>query len=223
MASSSKTNLSFYRFRKLRMYGAWLFVAVLAVFAKSTARGFLFAIPFVVLGEAIRIWSHGYLRKSRELATDGPYAYVRNPLYLGNFLIGFGFCLIVFHPIVMSVFLVGFFIVYWVTIKGEEERLTLKFEKVYERYSREVPRFLPCVKPYSNRTKKTFQLYYAQEHGEHITLLGIIDLFLILYVRQEFYQNHNSLTAISFMAIIGTAGITVLLLLGMGFRYFKFR
>src|SRR3989338_4068988 len=82
------SQFSFHRFRKLRLYFTWPFVIILAIYAKSTNQGFLVGAIFIVLGEIIRMWSHGYLRKSRRLAISGPYAYVRNPLYLGNFLIG---------------------------------------------------------------------------------------------------------------------------------------
>lgn len=213
----------FYRFRKLRMYGAWFFVSVLAIFARSTNLGFFIATPFIVLGEAIRIWSHGYLRKSRELATSGPYAYVRNPLYVGNFLIGFGFCLVIFHPVVLSVFVAGFFLVYWVTVKGEEERLALKFKEAYEHYTNQVPRFIPRLRPYQGRQEKAFQLHRVWGHGEYITILAIMGLFLVLYLRQEFYQNHNPLTMMFVMGVISAAGIGLLLLLAIGFRYFKFQ
>ena len=104
---------SFHRFRKLRLYFAWVFAVALAIYAKSTDRGFWLGIPVILAGEAIRIWSHGYLRKARQLASDGPYAYVRNPLYLGNFLMGLEFCIIIWHPVVGIVFTFGFFLVYW--------------------------------------------------------------------------------------------------------------
>src|SRR3990167_3853358 len=139
---------SFHRFRKLRLYFAWLFVLVLAVFGKSTSQGFWMGAPVILTGEAIRIWSHGYLRKAKQLATNGPYAFVRNPLYLGNFLIGLGFCLIIWHPAIALIFTLGFFPVYWVTVRGEEQRLAYKFGDAYADYLRQVPRFFPRLLPY---------------------------------------------------------------------------
>ena len=53
---------------------------------------FIIGLEMVFFGEAVRIWASGYLRKGEMLAVNGPYAYVRHPLYLGNFLIGTGFC-----------------------------------------------------------------------------------------------------------------------------------
>ena len=212
---------SFHRFRKLRMYFAWLFVITLAVFAKSTTQGFWTGAPIILAGEAIRIWSHGYLRKARQLATNGPYAYVRNPLYLGNFLIGFGFCLIIWHPIIGVVFAIGFFSVYWLTVKGEEQRLAFKFGEAYADYLRNVPRFLPRLNPYKQSAKTPFAFHRVWGHGEHITMLAILSLFLALYLRQEFYQNHKPLTATSFVLLGLSAGVVILSVVALVARGFR--
>ena len=212
---------SFHRFRKFRLYLAWLFVVVLAIFAKSTNQGFWIGAPVIATGEIIRIWSHGYLRKARQLATNGPYAYVRNPLYLGNFLIGFGFCLIIWHSIIGVIFIVGFFLVYWLTIRGEEQRLAFKFGDAYAEYCRKVPRFLPRLSPYKRMQKAPFALHRVWGHGEHITILAIIELFLLLYLRQEFYQNQAFLTPVTFGLGIVVAVSGVLLGIAVASRWLK--
>ncbi len=177
-----------HKFRKLRLYFAWPFFMALVFFARSTNQGFLVGIPFIVLGELIRIWSHGYIQKSRELATDGPYAYVRNPLYVGNFLIGFGFCFITWNPFIISAYALGFFGVYWITIKGEEQRLSFKFGNDYQNYVQHVPRFIPQLVPYSKRSQEKFVIQRIFKHGEQITILAITSFLLFLYLRQEIYQ-----------------------------------
>ena len=204
---------SFHKFRKFRLQIAWLFACLLAVFAESSNRGFFMGIPVIFLGETIRIWSHGYLRKARQLATDGPYAYVRNPLYLGNFLIGFGFCLIIWHPMIVTSFVVGFYTVYWITVKGEEQRLAHKFGVQYAEYVKKVPRFIPHFSPYPNRSRALFRAHRIWGHGEHITILGILILLSVLYLRQEFYQQRNPITTESIVLIIFVfvlVGITAL-------------
>lgn len=180
---------TFYRLRKLRLWFAWPFFLALCVYAKSSPQGFMVGIPIVILGEGIRIWSHGYLRKTRRLAIEGPYSYVRNPLYVGNLLIGFGFCVIIWHPVIAATFLLGFSFLYWVTIKGEEERLLCRFEKDYEAYCKNVRRFIPRLTPYrSKATSVVFAPHRVWGHGELITILAIIDLLILTYVRQELYQ-----------------------------------
>ncbi len=213
------TKFSFHRFRKLRFYLAWLFVIALAVFARSTPRGFWIGIPIILIGEAVRIWSHGYLRKIRRLATSGPYAYIRNPLYAGNFLIGSGFCLIIWHPIVEVVFVVGFFLIYWVTIKGEEEKLASKFGEAYADYVRHVPRFMPRFTPYRRQLNAKFRFYRTWNHGEHITILAMVALLLVLYLRQELYQAGHPLTGTTLWIIALTIILAVGIVLAMTARY----
>lgn len=203
---------SFHRYRKLRLYFAWPFVLALALFAKSTEQGFWLGAPVIVLGEMIRIWSHGYLRKARQLATSGPYAYVRNPLYIGNFLIGFGFCAIIWHPLIVSTFILGFAVVYGVTVKGEEQRLSYKFKEEYERYRHNVSRFFPRLTPYGESRKAEFKSHRVWGHGEPITILAILELYLMLYLRHEFYQEHARLSGFGFMVFIFALLVGFLLL-----------
>ena len=184
---------SFHKFRKLRLYFAWLVVLVVLFFARSSNHGFAFGIPVILLGEGIRIWSHGYLRKSRRLAVSGPYAYVRNPLYVGNFFLGLGFCIILWHPIVVSLYIVGFYALYWVTVKGEEQRLLHKFKDDYTHYYKHVPRFIPQLMPYSKSTRSKFASHRILGHGEHITIFAIILFVLGLFLRQEVVQEGCSL------------------------------
>lgn len=199
----------FYRLRKLRLWLGWPFAIILAIYAESSAQGFWIGIPPIVLGEALRLWSHGYLRKIRALATNGPYAYVRNPLYLGNFLIGLGFCAVIWNPLIFTFFVVGFFLVYWVTVKGEEERLAFRFGKPYSDYAAAVPRFLPRVTPYPGRQNARFALHRVGGHGEGITILAIVVLFLGLYLRQEFYQEHRALSVSTLAVSIFAIGLTM--------------
>lgn len=100
-------------------------------------------LPLVLLGEAIRTWSSGYIRKNKALATEGPYAHTRNPLYLGSFGIGIGFVVMGNSVWVLGVFLVAFGLVYWGVIRSEEEYLVQVFGSRFEEYVRTVPRFLP--------------------------------------------------------------------------------
>lgn len=190
-----------HRYRKLRLYFAYPFAGVLAFFARSTDQGFWIGVPVIILGEAIRIWSHGYIRKAKELATDGPYAFVRNPLYVGNFLIGLGFCVIIWNPFVVAIYALGFLGVYWITIRGEEQRLSFKFKEQYSNYVKHVPRFIPRLSRYQKRLLSPFNVRRALEHGEQITLFSIVTLLLILYLRQEIFQEGKSLVSPDLFAV----------------------
>jgi protein-S-isoprenylcysteine O-methyltransferase Ste14 len=220
MTSELDLQFSFHKYRKLRIYFAWSAVLLLAFFAKSTVTGFLIGSLFILVGEVLRVWAHGYLRKARRLATNGPYAYVRNPLYLGNFLIGLGFCVIIWHPLIFALFVAGFFSVYWVTVKGEEQRLSFKFQDDFRNYSKAVPRFLPRLTPYRKRSSDIpFVPHRIWGHGEQITLFAIPALFFILYVRHAFYQEHEPFNGINGFAFVLAILFGALTLFSLFWRY----
>ena len=203
-----------HKYRKLRLYFAYLFIFVLIFLAKTSNSGFLFGIPVIFLGEAIRLWSHGYLRKAKELATDGPYAYVRNPLYVGNFLIGLGFSVIIWNPLVVALYTSGFLAVYWITIKGEEQRLSVKFKDQFQDYIKHVPRFIPHFIPYSKRSYSKFEFHRITGHGEQITIFAIINSLLFLYLRQEIFQEGKAFTSPELVIFDALLIINSLLLIG---------
>src|SRR3982751_6758022 len=65
--------------------------ALFIFFARPTPKALVAGASVSILGLAIRAWAAGHIRKNAQLATSGPYAFTRNPLYLGSFLLGLGF------------------------------------------------------------------------------------------------------------------------------------
>jgi protein-S-isoprenylcysteine O-methyltransferase Ste14 len=202
----------YYQFRKIRLWLAWPFVVCLAIYARSTSLGFLIGAPLVLAGEVLRVWSHGFLRKTRRLATDGPYAHVRNPLYLGNFLIGLGFCVVIWHHIVITLYVIGFFLLYWVTVLGEEERLSMALRDEFNRYKKNVRRFIPSLRPYEGRSRLKFAMHRVWGHGELITMVAILDVFLLMYLRQEFYQLSQSVSPSNAILTCVCVGLSLFLI-----------
>ena len=178
--------------------------------ARSSSLGFYLGIPVIILGEIVRIWSSGHLLKGRQLATDGPYAFVRHPLYVGNFLIGLGFCIIIWHPLIVLFFVIGFFVVYLATVSAEEEKLRERFEPSFKSYTEHVHAFIPRLRPYPYRARDPFVFERVWDHGEHIAVLAIVLLLLVLYLRQAFYQEHRPVG--EWMAsLVWTVGLGVVL------------
>jgi protein-S-isoprenylcysteine O-methyltransferase Ste14 len=200
-----------HRYRKFRIWLVWPFAILLFIFARSTLLGFFVGIPIMVSGEVIRIWSHGYLRKIRRLASAGPYAYVRNPLYVGNFLIGLGFCVIIWHPAIIFFYVVGFSAIYLLTVKGEEEKLAFKFGEAYALYSKSVPRFIPRLTPYEARTHAKFSSHRVWGHGESITVMAMSVLLLVVYLRHVHFQVLNPIGVSSVIAF----NLTIVLFLAL--------
>lgn len=109
----------------------------------------------VLVGESIRVWAAGHIQAYRvyeveaeRLATTGPYAHVRNPLYWGNFLIGLGFSAAANWWPAYVLFAAVYACIYSVIIPLEERYLRERFGREYEEYAAHVRRLLPRLLPY---------------------------------------------------------------------------
>ena len=128
--------------RRVRVPLGFLLAAVYLWLARpalwSIAAGFVVS----AAGLGIRAYASGYVRKNEELATTGPYAYTRNPLYLGSIIIAAGFALAARSWMIAATFLLMFLAIYLPVIRGEEEFLRQRFPEFAE-YERRVPRLIP--------------------------------------------------------------------------------
>jgi len=137
-----------------RLVGVFLFLAVLAALARPTPFDVWLGLPFVVAGGSLRAWAAGYLLKTRALAVDGPYAFTRNPLYLGRLLLLTGFGLMAHLPGHTNLYLLAFgylvFFAYYLPrkLRVEGGRLRLTHGSAYDRWEAGVPALLPRVTPY---------------------------------------------------------------------------
>ena len=133
--------------------GLWtlLFLIILFTAKKTSFNQILIALVLIILGQVWRCWAVGFIGlyrgenvKAQKLATTGPYALMRNPLYFGNFLIGLGWAIIAgFYAVI--IFCASFFILYDVAIIPHEEKfLRSKFGIEYEAYCIRVKRFFPA-------------------------------------------------------------------------------
>lgn len=114
----------------------------------------LLGLGLINLGLLVRVWAIGYaggatrsykLRAAR-LVTVGPYAYVRNPIYLGNLLIGLGIVFVSGSWVALAVLAIVFSIEYGAIVSLEEEFLTRTFGDAYREYAGRVPRWLPRLR-----------------------------------------------------------------------------
>lgn len=134
---------------KTRVFLAWAFVAsIVALVRVEPGVG---AVGVCLLGASLRFWASGFLRKDRRPAVGGPYGFVRNPLYLGTYLMATAcfFCLSspLAGAIGGAVFSALYWSLYWVIITDEEHKLDALFGAPYHSYLRLVPRALPRLWP----------------------------------------------------------------------------
>jgi len=140
-------------------------------------------LALVILGEIVRFWSAGYIAKDAEIATGGPYAYVRNPLYFGSLLLAVGYGLISGLGLWGVGLMVALFLVFHLAaISYEETFLTEKFGSSYLDYVRRVPRLLPSPWP---RTAGTGRFEWAQalKNREQTTAAYQVIFALLLSLR----------------------------------------
>jgi len=144
---------------RYRSYTPLPFLAVMLVFAEPTIASLISGFLIMAGGELLRFWGVSIVGAETRttgrvggtfLITNGPFAYMRNPLYLGNMLMyaGVGIMSMALFPWLLIGAIAWFYFQYSLIVKNEEEYLTERFGSAYEEYRRHVPRFLPRVTAY---------------------------------------------------------------------------
>src|SRR6266571_3677608 len=105
-----------------------------------------------ILGLIFRAWAAGHIRKNDALAVSGPYAYTRNPLYLGSFLLGLGFTIASARWPLALLFIALFLGIYFPVMSVEASTLEELFGESYRRYARDVPLFVTRRTPCRDRS-----------------------------------------------------------------------
>jgi protein-S-isoprenylcysteine O-methyltransferase Ste14 len=166
-------------------------VAVFLLFAQPTPFSFSAGLILLVLGETLRFWSVAYAgRETREativaprLVTCGPFAYVRNPIYLGNMIMYSGVTIIanLWLPLLLLFVWLYFGVQYALIVAAEEQALSETFGSDYQHYRNNVPAWLPTRGRYHG--KATPFLPAAALKSEKSTLLSIVAMLAVLYLR----------------------------------------
>jgi protein-S-isoprenylcysteine O-methyltransferase Ste14 len=161
-----------------------LFPLACLVFAKPQDIYLFIGTGLVIIGEIARIISAGHIRKNEQLTVSGPYAYTRNPLYFGSFLMGLGISFLSGYPlVVIPIYLFLFALIYIPTIKGEEVFLERKFGDDYIHYKLSVPAFFPSLKKRITSEGK-FQWSTVRENKEHRSLLFSLLLIFLFFLKK---------------------------------------
>ncbi len=124
------------------------------------------------LGQLIRIWASGHIEKTHTLATGGPYAHTRNPLYVGSVLMALGLLVAAGHPISVTAGLAYLVVFYPVIIREEAKFLRGKFPSEYHDWAKHVPLFFPRLSPGGPRESK-FQTARLMANREWRSVLGL--------------------------------------------------
>ena len=126
-----------------RVFIGTMYLVALAVWPGPRTDLYLPGLAVALAGEAIRTWASGYIFKNEELARLGPYSIVRNPLYVGSFLLGLGLTLMNGQPVLIVIYPLLFLPIYFAKIRLEEQDLLQRFGDEARTYIQDVPRFFP--------------------------------------------------------------------------------
>ncbi|PYV92341.1 MAG: protein-S-isoprenylcysteine methyltransferase [Acidobacteria bacterium] len=169
-------------FSRIRVPVGFLLAGFYFYFSRPTWRGLFVGGSIAFLGLLLRGWATGHLRKDDQLAVTGPYAFTRNPLYFGSFLIGIGFSLAGRNPIILVVFLASFATLYGPVMQKEMNHVRRLFSEEYADYQKKVPLFFPRLWPHQRATGAfSFQRYL--KNREYQALLGFLAAIGLLVLK----------------------------------------
>jgi protein-S-isoprenylcysteine O-methyltransferase Ste14 len=165
---------------RLRVPSGFLIVIVFAWFSRPTPSSMAVGIPISVLGLALRAWAAGCLAKNRQLATGGPYAYTRNPLYIGTLLVAAGLAVASRSIGLAILFTAVFLLVYLPVIQNEEQHLRKIFPE-YAAYAERVPALIPRVTQGGEKKLNPFHVELYRKNQEYQAGLGFVAGMLFLF------------------------------------------
>lgn len=189
-------NFSSYLF-KYRSYTPIPFLILMLIFQESTVWTLIIGFVIALIGELIRFWGVSWAGSETRttgtvggtfLIISGPFAFVRNPLYVGNILIylGLGIMSFAWFPYLQIVAILFFFLQYYLIVSQEEKYLVEKFSEQYKEYCKNVPAFIPRLTPYKNpdvvQPPFSIKAGIRSETRSIQAFLGIALLLIILWI-----------------------------------------
>jgi protein-S-isoprenylcysteine O-methyltransferase Ste14 len=175
--------------RRIRVPMGFVVALFYLLTAHPSVHSLLWSLLGTVPGLALRAYASGYVTKNTELTTSGPYAYTRNPLYLGSMLIAFGFAVAAHSWWTALALAILFALIYWPTIRSEEEFLRGRFSDFAE-YCKRVPRLIPRLTPAAplvgtekQPMRSGFSGALYRKHREYNAILGSLSIYAVLLLR----------------------------------------
>ena len=165
--------------QRVRVPAGLLLAPLLIISARPTLRTLMIGAVVALIGLMIRAWASGYLRKNMELTTSGPYAYTRNPLYLGTFIMGGGIAVASGAWWFAVVYVMLYLLIYVPVMIAEAETLQQLFADEYPDYSRKVPLFVPRGTAYQSPDvdkadgERRFSWPQYIKHREYRAAIGV--------------------------------------------------
>ncbi|HYE74508.1 MAG TPA: isoprenylcysteine carboxylmethyltransferase family protein [Blastocatellia bacterium] len=169
--------------QRLRVPLGFLTAIVFVIVSRPSWRSLMIGVPVALCGVAIRAWASGHLRKNAELAVSGPYAYTRNPLYLGSFVMAVG-CAICGGNWWIGAILIAFFLLIYIPVmQAEAAHMHHLFPNSFAAYERRVPLLFPRLTPYEKGEARNFDSSLYLKYREYRALIGLSVVIGILVIK----------------------------------------
>jgi protein-S-isoprenylcysteine O-methyltransferase Ste14 len=149
--------------------------------APPTSRSLWIGGTIALAGALLRLWAAGHIDKGRVVTQGGPYAFTRNPLYLGSFVMALGIIIAGQGYWLLPVFGIFFAVFYYPVIRAEEQELLQAHGSSFLEYSKMVPLFLPGFRRRGERNS-TFLWSRVLRNREHHTMLGLVVAIALLVI-----------------------------------------
>lgn len=163
--------------------------AAFLFFARPTPKALMIGASVSLLGLALRAWAAGHIRKNAQLATSGPYAFTRNPLYLGSFFLGLGFTIAAGRLVLGLLFAALFLGIYLPVMRVESSTMAQLFGCDFEHYRRSVPLFFPRLTPFRENqlADKKFDHTLYLRYREYRAALGLALAWGLLLIKGYYF------------------------------------
>jgi protein-S-isoprenylcysteine O-methyltransferase Ste14 len=171
------------RVAKLRVPSGFVLVAAFLWFSAPSWSSLAAGLPVSLAGLALRAWAAGHLEKNLSLTESGPYARVRNPLYLGTAAVAAGLAIAARRWEVAALFAAVFVLVYLPVVELEEQHLRNLFP-LYADYAGRVPKLLPRFSRVG--ASRHFQWSLYRRNREYEALAGFLAGVAVLFVKAFF-------------------------------------
>jgi protein-S-isoprenylcysteine O-methyltransferase Ste14 len=157
-------------------------------FARPTVRSILLGALVGVIGLGLRAYAAGFLHKQEVLTVTGPYAYTRNPLYLGSAIMALGAGIAARSWVSISILIIYFAIFYSMVMRREERALHSRHGVSFEEYARAVPLFVPrlTAAKLSGSSAGSFSLAQYKKNHEWQASVGFLLILAVLYLLSRF-------------------------------------
>jgi protein-S-isoprenylcysteine O-methyltransferase Ste14 len=172
--------------RRIRVPLGFAFAAVYIWLARPSWKSIVAGGAIAFCGVALRALASGHVKKNAELTTTGPYAWTRNPLYVGSMIIGVGFAIAALNGWVLVGLVVLLLAIYLPVVRSEEAFLRQQFAG-YDEYARRVPRFVGWPRPLATNQGDTqggeFSTELYLKHREYNAAVGTLAMLIALAMK----------------------------------------